>query len=374
MKKSILYLNFCYDKAIQPPNGIFKKILNQKKSFEKMGYKVYITEFDSKDNSFGVHDTKHKIYHNNYPKILRPHYRYKVIQAFLKDNNIDIIYIRSMIGTGPSLIRFLKNIKKINTNIKIAFEIPTYPYDNEVRKLNSEYVSLIIGKIGRNFLYKYIDKVVTFSKDKKIFNIDCINISNGVDLGSLNVKNPKRNVENKIVFTSVSAIEDWHGIDRFIQAMEVYYQNNNVVDIEFNVVGSLDKAEPLIRQVKEKNLTDKVIFHGFKTSDELDLIYDNTDVAIGSLGIHRIGLREVQPLKNREYTAKGIPFVISFNDIDFEGCKFVYKVSGDENIIDINQIINWYKKLDMDSEQIAKSASRFSWDIQMKKVIEELYI
>lgn len=372
MKNSILYLNFCYDKAVQPPNGIFKKILSQKKSFEKMGYKVYITEFDSKDNSFGVQDTEYKIYHNNYKKILRPHYRYKVIQDFLKNNSIDIIYIRSMFGTGPSLINFLKSIKKLNPNIKIAFEIPTYPYDNEVRKLNSEYVSLMIGKIFRNFLYKYIDKVVTFSTDKKIFNIDCINISNGVDLDSLNVKKPKNNIDNKIVFTSVSAIEDWHGIDRFIKAMEVYYNNNNIIDIEFNIVGSLDKTEQLIKQVKESNLTDKVIFHGFKTSYELDLIYDKTDVAIGSLGVHRIGLTEVQPLKNREYTAKGIPFVISFNDIDFEECKFVYKVSGDENIIDINQIINWYEKLDMDSGEIAKNASRFSWDIQMKNVIDEL--
>ena len=374
MKPKILYLNFCYDVGINPPNGIFRKILNQKQAFEALGYDVVLTAFDCREDSFSILGTSYKMFHNDYCKILRPRYRYKIVSEYLKENKIDILYIRSMFGTGPSLLRLLKEVKKNNLQTKIIFEIPTYPYDNEVKKINSEFVSLQIGKIFRRFLYKYIDYIVTFTRDEKIFNIECINISNGINLEEITERTEHKRTKDKIVFTSVSAIEEWHGVDRFIKSMEAYLQTNtDKLDIIFNVVGPLDKASELIQYTNSKAvLKDRIVFHGFLTPKELEKIYNETDIAVGSLGIHRIGLSELQPLKNREYCAKGLPFIIGFNDIDFEKEPFVYKVKGDESLINISNIISWYNQLIISTKDIRKFSEQFSWDRQMKKVIDRI--
>ena len=120
-------------------------------------------------------------------------------------------------------------------------------------------------------------------------------------------------------------------------------------------------------------LKDSVIFHGFKTGKELDEIYNNTDIAVGSLGNFRKDLKSGGALKNQEYTAKGLPFMISGEDKNYTNCKFIYYVSHDESLFDIEEIINWYENLNMTPREIRKFAEEnLSWDIQMKKVIDNI--
>lgn len=122
--------------------------------------------------------------------------------------------------------------------------------------------------------------------------------------------------------------------------------------------------------VKENKLEKYVIFHGRKCGKELDEIYDSSDIAVGSLGRFRSGLYVMKPLKNREYCAKGLPMIYSETDLDFEGQDFVYKVSHDESLINIGEIIEWYKNLKMSSNEIREYSKLFSWSIQMKKVLD----
>ena len=82
----------------------------------------------------------------------------------------------------------------------------------------------------------------------------------------------------------------------------------------------------------------------------------------------------MKALKNREYSAKGLPMIYSEIDLDFEGQEFVHKVSHDESLIDIEKIIKWYKNLKVTSEEIRDFSKQFSWDIQMKKVVDEIKI
>ena len=41
------------------------------------------------------------------------------------------------------------------------------------------------------------------------------------------------------------------------------------------------------------------------------------DIALGTMALHRTGLNEAAPLKDREYLAYGIPVVTSYPDPDF---------------------------------------------------------
>lgn len=118
----------------------------------------------------------------------------------LKKTNLelyDLIYIRNP-GSNPFFISFLKKIK----NKKIIMEIPTYPYDNEADSFFLK-VQNILNKVYRRKLKNYIQRIVTYSDDKKIWEIPCINISNGIGLNEIKIIN-KKNIKDKIVFTSIS--------------------------------------------------------------------------------------------------------------------------------------------------------------------------
>jgi hypothetical protein len=57
-------------------------------------------------------------------------------------------------------------------------------------------------------------------------------------------------------------------------------------------------------------------FHGELHGKELDTLFDQMDLGISSLGIHRVGLQEASVLKSREYFARGLPFVYAYSDSD----------------------------------------------------------
>lgn len=282
----------------------------------------------------------------------------------------DIIYIRYIrYFLGNYFFRiYLKKLK--GKGIKILLEIPTYPYDGEIKKIN---IKTKLDKKVRMKLVEYIDKIVTYSSDKEIWGIPCINISNGIDLDKIKLIDKNSKNDNKIVFTSVSNCSFWHGIDRFLYSLLEYKKNNLENNIVFNIVGEGEETSKL-KKIVENNLLlkDCVIFHGFKSGKELDEIYNETDIGVGSLGRFRSGIVELKSLKNREYCAKGIPMIYSENDLDLDAKKFVFKVENSEKMFNIEDILEWYKSLKLSSEDIRREAKFFSWKFQMKKVIDNI--
>lgn len=79
-----------------------------------------------------------------------------------------------------------------------------------------------------------------------------------------------------------------------------------------HVVG--DGAEmPLYQELAAKyGLGQKVKFYGFQSGARLEEIYSTADIALSSLGIHRIGLKTAQTLKSKEYGAKGLPIISEY--------------------------------------------------------------
>lgn len=359
-----IYLNFVPEYEI----GVYKKINYQIKSFNKLGANTEKCKII--EEKFYIDDIFINNYHtgiNFKEKLLRKidlYFCLKKLHQIKLYENIDFIYIRYFYSS-PWFISYLKFLKKLN--LKIILEIPTYPYDGEVK----DNFFTRWDKNYREELHKYVDKIVTYSDDKEIWGIPCINISNGIDLDEIKIIN-KKNIKDKIVFTSVSNCSFWHGIDRFIYSILEYIKNNGKEEIIFNIVGEGNETSKLKQIVKENKLEEYVIFHGKKLGKELDEIYNESDIGIGSLGIHRISLELVQPLKNREYCAKGLPFILSFNDPDFINKEFVYKIGNNEKLFDIEKIIEWYKNLKITSKEIREYSKNFSWDIQMKKVVNYL--
>ncbi|WP_373076923.1 glycosyltransferase [Fusobacterium mortiferum] len=360
-----IYLNFVMENEL----GVKKKIDSQMKALKKLNNNIEKIEIKGK----GVYFKKIKLLNfsqknNLIGKILRKIQTYILLIFLMRKKyykEIQYIYIRYFFSSIFS-INYFKFLKKIG--VKIILELPTYPYDEEIKKEN------IFTKWDKRYrlkMHKYVDKIVTYSEDKVIWDIPCINISNGIDLEEVKVIEKKKHLG--INFISVSNCSFWHGIDRFLYSLLQYKKNGGIEDLRFYIVGEGEETSKLKKIVDDNmELQDIVIFHGFKSGEELDEIYNNSDIALGSLGIHRLKLESVQPLKNREYCAKGLPFIIGFNDPNFKNKEYVYEVSYDDELIDIEKLIKWYRNLKISPEEIRKDAEEFTWDIQMKKVLDNI--
>ena len=68
---------------------------------------------------------------------------------------------------------------------------------------------------------------------------------------------------------------------------------------------------------QEGTLPPNVTSHNELGRDELTTVLSESDVAFGTLALHRNSMHEACPLKTRHYLAHGLPVVIGYDDTDF---------------------------------------------------------
>jgi len=124
--------------------------------------------------------------------------------------------------------------------------------------------------------------------------------------------------------------------------------------------------------IADNHMESYIIIYGKKHGKELDEIFNLCDFGIGSLGRHRAGIQKIKTLKNREYAARGIPFVYSETDSDFDERPYVLKLPADETPADIRQIIAFYRQLSITAQEIRDSIKDLSWKHQMNQVINSV--
>ena len=172
----------------------------------------------------------------------------------------------------------------------------------------------------------------------------------------------------------------WHGYDRLIAGIGEYYRSETSPrQVFFHVVGGVASNEmngsmhaPGFATLIDKyGIKDYVIFHGQLFGEELDKVFNQSCFAIGSLARHRSGISVIKTLKNREYATRGIPFIYSEVDEDFDHQSYVIKASPDESPINIAQVIDFIDNYHFEPLDIRKTVEHLSWKIQMERVIDE---
>jgi hypothetical protein len=118
-------------------------------------------------------------------------------------------------------------------------------------------------------------------------------------------------------------------------------------------------------------LAEMVCIHGVLYGSDLDKVLADCHLAIGSLALHRNGLREACMLKVREYTARGLPFVIAYDDPDLPaGLPWVLKIPADESPVEIDALVNFAEDVSklpsLAKEMRAFAEARLSWTVKMK--------
>ena len=291
----------------------------------------------------------------------------------------DGLYIRRLGEWDKYMLDFLKKIKRKNPGCKIVWEIPTYPYDSEYKKNWKTWPILLKDRLYRRYADQCVDRIVTLTSDKKIFNIPTLQIKNGIDLKQIQSRNCSCYSNGMIHMIAVAKFAWWHGYDRFIEGLHNYYANGGKRNIVFHLVGDgteLPKYRALTAKYK---LDSHVIFHGMQSGDVLNEIYDLCSLGIGSLGAYRKGLTESAELKSREYLAKGIPFICSAHVLDIKDKDVVQiylRVPNNDPPIDIPSVLAFYDRIyqEPETQVIARlrkyAEDHFSMDAAMKEVID----
>lgn len=299
--------------------------------------------------------------------------KYNRIIDIINKNKYDMLYIRYPLSDFY-LLNFLEKLKDTNKQIKIVLEFPTFPYDSELEK---EISKLYIDKYFRKYLHQFVDLAVSYHTSDPIFEIPTIKIKNGIDIESIQLiknENVEKNILNMI---AVANISKWHGYDRLIYGLYKYYLTCKEANVFLNIVGVGDELNKLISLVNKLGLNEYVYFHGAQTGHDLNDIYNNCQIAIASLGLHRIGIVQGDTLKAREYCAKGIPFILSYCDADFENnFQYTLKVEGNEEFIDINLILefynNVYKDKNLRNNMRFYAEENLTWQKKIEPIINQI--
>lgn len=367
---NVLFLIF---HGFDPNNGISKKISYQVEALKKCCTNVHLCYMDEQETKKRIVDGKVIAdFGNGILSKIRKRIEFSSIIKYVKDQHIDLVYIRSNHNANPFTINLVRRIKKNGT--KIVMEIPTYPYDSEYKaqRMNKQ---IFFDKIFRSTLAKQLDAIVTFSDYNHIFGQRTIRISNGIDFDSVKMKSNVNDTSNELNLIGVAEIHEWHGFDRLVKGLSEYYSKPQKYLVKFHVVGYFFSTEleyEFKKLISNNKLEEYVILYGKKHGKELDSIFDKCDMGIGSLGRHRVGINKIKTLKNREYAARGIPFIYSEIDSDFDKMPYVLKVPANETTIDINSIVEFYKKISITPMEIRSSIIDLSWEHQMKIVLNNI--
>lgn len=375
----ILFLTY---HGFNSSSGITKKMYAQIKGLRQNGHEVHVCWYtEAEDHNWHRYVDGKSIQNYGHRRIasIKNKFQFGCIYDYCKKNGIELVYARSYINASPALILLFRSFRK--NGIKSVIEIPTYPYDDEFKSLPIEHkIRLWEDKLFRRPLAKQTNAIVTFSEEKAIFGQRTINISNGIDFDELPLHH-QVDCSQEVHLIAVAEVHLWHGLDRLIEGLGKYYQkNNNKRSVYFHIVGKVWDTEMydtkyatgFATHIKNYNIEDYVIFHDKLFGEELNRVFEKCAFAIGSLARHRSGITNIKTLKNREYACRGIPFIYSENDSDFDNQPYIMKAPADESPIDIEQILHFIDNFSIPPEDIRKTVENLSWKKQMEIVIQSI--
>lgn len=155
----------------------------------------------------------------------------------------------------------------------------------------------------------------------------------------------------------------WHGTNRLLRSLSAY---RGKIPIRAHLVGELGPSSGALSLPKNV----EVEFHGTLLGPDLDALLSQMNLAISSLALFECDLGEISTLKTRDYTARGIPFVIGHTDPDLrlvpDAMRFFLSVPNDDSIIDMDSVIEFAEE--MTSLEQKESISDFMRDYASRRM------
>lgn len=350
--------------------GVFKKITYQKDSFSNEGFDTSLVYLEGENvilDGVVIGYESSSIFSKIMQRITYP----KDVHKATLESHYDVFYIRkSFISLG--FLIMLSNLKESGATIIV--EIPTYPYRKELDGVVKQFFYIIEVLLAKK-LKKYVDFITYYGDGPaSIWGIPTLKLENGVDVDGIRfvdrVATPENKRDKVVNFIAVANLSKWHGYERLLEGIK----NLEPIDrnkVLFHIVGSGSALQYLKNTVEKLELQDYVIFHGMKHGEQLDSLFEIADICVGSLGMYKLGLYNATTLKAREFCARGLPFVLGYNDCSFPNdCEFVYQVANDPTPINVKDLLVWYRTTNFSSQSIRTYAlDNLTWKQQIHRVL-----
>jgi hypothetical protein len=204
--------------------------------------------------------------------------------------------------------------------------------------------------------------------------VPSLTIPNGIDVEAV-AKTGFRKLDGQsadLVFVG-SRFSPWDGLERVAASV---YNYSGPYAIRVHVVG---EAGFLGTKGTEKG---KLIYHGVKTGAALDQIFLQANMAVSTMGLYRKRMKEAASLKTREYTARGIPFMLGYRDVDLAGLeekkRFFLQVPNSPGEISIEKLLDFHHSLwdkfprpaDLSDYMRQYAVERMDWRGKMVRYME----
>ncbi len=359
------------------PAGVAKKIQQQAKAAKKLAIDMDFLivnpsiEADEDNLKFIKFQTISKS--RVFSGIERYFFQFYLLEKNIDFDQYDYIILRYP-GVGLAGMHFVK---------KFGYKMITEHHSNKVAelKIQKKNLSMMLTIFLENtYAPKFLSKIkgligVTneireIELNKCKCNVNTCTVSNGIDVtGTLFTGFKKFNGQELHIIFVASKFDPWQGLDNLLNGLKKYKGN---VFIHLNLIGDVSAKD--IRTIDEIN-NDIVNINllGKKYGVELDKEFKDSNIAISSLALYRKNMEEACSLKTREYIARGIPFVYSYNDSDLAGDEvFALKLPVNDTFIDIDEIIKFAIKvseeLHADTKMRDFAKQKLDWTIKVAQM------
>lgn len=280
------------------------------------------------------------------------------------DKTDKFLYIRRPSYISNDFIVFLKQIKNKFPNIYILLEVPTYPYEGEYRGIR--HVILLKDRYNRNRLGTVVDNIVDIFNNNQLFGIDTIKIQNGVVVDSAFKKLPTRNT-NDIKMVCAACFNFWHGMDRLIKGIYLYYNSGGSRLITLDLIGNGDEVSNYKHLVENLGLSRFIHFMPAVNSNKLYKLYSNYNLGVESLGRFRTGNISINSsLKSRDYLNAGLPFIGEGNvDVLMDSnYPYYFQVPSNDEPVCIDDVISFFDSIydANEEERVIDTIHNFAYD------------
>ena len=273
-------------------------------------------------------------------------------------DDAEFLYIRQVYHDA-SFVRWLRALRRRNPNIKIVYEVPTYPYDQQTSFSLASAPFRIKERINRRRVAGLVDRIVTFYGQKSIWGVPCIPLMNGFDFSLVSLS--PRVLTPEIHIVSVAQTAFWHGYQYMIEGLRDYYAAGGRETILYHMVGNVLAQHK--KTVRDYHLQEHVVFHGKLSGQALFDVYRTCSLGLNVLGVPADGNPKSSSLKSREYGAVGLP-IVSALPIDYlpEDYPYLCVLPPVNEPVDVERIIRFYHEIYDNAEpnEVAKTIRAFA--------------
>lgn len=285
------------------PDGVTKKIQTQVRYWREAGHDVEVFALSPGEatsaevgRSFAYTDTRSRLTQS-----------YALARA-ARAHRADLVYLRYDVFLPPvwPLARGARTVVEVNSDDRA--ELIEFLQWRSRRTLLYNEVNrraILGGADGFVFITRELSRSESFASWR---GVPSEIVANGIVLEDHSESPAEADGPLRAVLLGAER-QPWHGVDKLVRLGEL------VPDMHLDVIG------PSLVDVRRfyADPPPNMTVHGRMTRPEYEPFLRRTDIAFGTLALHRKNMEEAAPLKVREYLAAGVPTVIAYDDTDLDG-------------------------------------------------------